>query len=158
MKYKADVVDGENAIFALHMDKKKIFVAALVIFTILLSSFSFYFYQVIFTPNFLVEQENRYLFIPTGSTFEDVQRIVYDEKIVNDPISFGMLSKFMDYDKLVKPGKYVLEANSNNITVIRKLRAGDQVPVRGYFYQCTVSGRGCRKNHCEYRIESAGFP
>lgn len=123
----------EKVLFLRHMDKKKIFIAALVISTILLSSFTFYFYQVIFTANFLVEQENRYLFIPTGSTFEDVQRIVYEEKIVNDPISFGMLSKFMDYDQLVKPGKYLLEANSNNITVIRKLRAGDQVPVRVTF-------------------------
>ena len=112
------------------MDKRNIFIIGMVVMTILMSSFFFYFYQVLYTPNFLVEQENRYLYIPTGATFEDVQRIVYDEKFVNEPISFGLLSKFMDYDELVKPGKYLIEKNSTNLTVIRKLRAGDQVPVR----------------------------
>lgn len=133
------------AIFAMTMDKRKIFVAALVISTILLSSFTFYFYQVIFTPNFLVDQENRYVLIPTGSDFSDVQRIVYDERIVNDPISFGMLSKFMDYDELVKPGRYHIEANSNNITVIRLLRSGIQAPVRITFNNARLAAEAAEK-------------
>ncbi len=96
----------------------------------MLSSFTFYFYQVIYAPNFLVEKESRYLFIPTGTSFEELQKIVYDDGFVNEPISFGMLSKFMDYDKLVKPGKYIINQNSNNLEVIRKLRSGNQEPVR----------------------------
>ncbi len=112
------------------MNKRNIFIVGVVVVTILMSSFSFYFYQVLYTPNFLVEQQNRYLYIPTGSTFEDVQKIVYDEKFVNEPISFGLLSKLMNYDELVKPGKYLIEANSTNLAVIRKLRAGVQTPVR----------------------------
>ncbi len=102
----------------------------MVISSVLMSSFGFYFYQVIYSPNFLIEKENKFLYIPTGASFEDVQRIIYDEHFVNEAISFGMLSKFMKYDKLVKPGKYLIEKNSNNISVIRKLRSGDQVPVR----------------------------
>lgn len=112
------------------MDKRKILILSIVVVTILLSSFTFYFYQVIYSPNFLVERESRFLIIPSGSTFEDVQRIIYDESYVNEPVAFGMLSKLMKYDKSVKPGKYLIEKNSNNIDVIRKLRAGDQVPVR----------------------------
>lgn len=112
------------------MDKIKIFILSVVVMTVMLSSFTFYFYQIIYSPNFLVEQENRYVYIPSGATFEDVQKIVYDEQFVNDPISFGMLAKFMKYDELVKPGKYLIVKNSTNITVIRKLRIGDQAPVR----------------------------
>lgn len=112
------------------MDKRKILVFSVVIVTILLSSFSFYFYQMVYSPNFLIEKENKYLFIPTGSSFEDVQQIIYDDKFVNDAVAFGVLAKFMKYDKLVKPGKYLIEKNSSNVEVIRKLRAGDQVPVR----------------------------
>ncbi|MCK5471383.1 MAG: endolytic transglycosylase MltG [Cyclobacteriaceae bacterium] len=112
------------------MDKRKILILSVVIITILSSSFTFYFYQVIYVSNFLVEKENRYLYIPTGATFEDVQRIIYDERFVNDAVSFGMLAKFMKYNELVKPGKYLIEKNSNNRDVIRKLRAGDQAPLR----------------------------
>lgn len=112
------------------MDKRKILILSIVVVTILLSSFTFYFYQVIYAPNFLVEQEDRYMYIPTGSTFEDVQLMIYDDRYVNDPVAFGMLSKFMKYNRSVKPGRYLIEKNSNNIDVIRKLRSGDQVPVR----------------------------
>lgn len=112
------------------MDKRKIFILSLVVATMMLSSFSFYFYQIIYSPNFLVEKESRHIYIPTGASFEDVQKIVYDERFVNDPISFGMLAKFMKYDELVKPGKYLIEKSSTNIAVIRKLRIGDQAPVR----------------------------
>jgi len=112
------------------MDKRKILILSIVIITILLSSFTFYFYQVIYSPNFLVEKESRYLYIPTGSSFSDVQKIIYDNGFVNDPVAFGILSKFMKYNKLVKPGRYLISKNANNIEVIRKLRAGEQEPVR----------------------------
>ncbi len=111
------------------MDKRKIFVAFIVIFTILLSSFSFYFYQVINSPNFLVDRPARYVHIPTGSSFGEVQDILYKGDYVNDLVAFSLLAKLMDYDKLVKPGKYLIESNMNNREVIRRLRAGEQVPV-----------------------------
>lgn len=112
------------------MDKRKIFVLIMVVVTVLLSSFTFYFYQVLYAPNFLVEKSDKYLFIPTGSDFPDVQKIVYDEGLVNNAVAFGMLAKFMKYDELVKPGKYLIKKNETNLKVIQKLRAGDQEPVR----------------------------
>ena len=112
------------------MDKRKILILSVVITTVLLSSFTFYFYQVLYAPNFLVEKESRALFIHTGANFEDVQEIVYDQEFVNDPVAFGMLAKLMKYNKLIKPGKYLIQRNSNNLEVIRMLRAGDQVPVK----------------------------
>ena len=115
---------------SLVMNKRKIFIVGVVVVTILLSSFTFYFYQVIYAPNFLVEKESKSLYIPTGATFEDVQRLIYDEGFVNDPVAFGILAKWMKYPKLVKPGKYVITSNASNVEVIRKLRVGDQVPVR----------------------------
>ena len=112
------------------MDKRKILILSIVIVTVLLSSFTFYFYQVIYAPNFLVERDSKFLYIPSGSDFEDVQRIIYNERFINDPVAFGMLAKFMKYDQQVKPGKYLINTNSSNVDVIRKLRSGDQEPVR----------------------------
>jgi UPF0755 protein len=112
---------------------------------------------VIYSPNFLVEKENRHLYIPSGASFEDVQKIIYDERFVNDPISFGMLSKFMKYNELVKPGKYLIEKNSTNITVIRKLRLGEQVPVRITFNNARLLTDVAEKLTVNLQLDSKAF-
>jgi len=111
------------------MGKRNIFIAFLVVFSVTLSSFSFYIYQVINTPNILVDQESRYFYIHTGASFKDVQNSLYSQNIVNDLVAFSFLSKLMNYDELVKPGKYLLSTNMSNLAAIRMLRAGEQVPV-----------------------------
>jgi UPF0755 protein len=139
------------------MDKRKILIAGILVFTILLSSFTFYFYQVIYAPNFLVDEESRYLYIPTGSTFEDVQKVIYDQQFVNEPVSFGMLAKFMKYDKLVKPGRYLIEKNAKNIEVIRKLRVGEQEPVRITFNNARLFSDVAAKLTVKLELDSLTF-
>jgi UPF0755 protein len=139
------------------MDKRKILIAGILVFTILLSSFTFYFYQVIYAPNFLVDKESRYLYIPTGSTFEDVQKVIYDQQFVNEPVSFGMLAKFMKYDKLVKPGRYLIEKNAKNIEVIRKLRVGEQEPVRITFNNARLFSDVAAKLTVKLELDSLTF-
>ena len=111
------------------MGKRKILVGFILVFTVTLSSFSFYFWQVVTSPNLLVDQESRYLYIPPGATFRDVQNILYDGNYVNNLVAFSFLAKLMDYDKLIKPGRYLLVPNMNNRDAIRYLRSGQQEPV-----------------------------
>lgn len=139
------------------MDKTKIIALSLVVVTVMLSSFTFYFYQVIYAPNFLVEKDSRYLFIPTGATFEDVQKMIYDDRFVNDPVSFGMLSKFMKYNKLVKPGRYLIAQNSNNLEVIRLLRVGNQKPVRITFNNARLLSDVAEKLTANIELDSGDF-
>ena len=101
-----------------------------ILFSVLLISFTFYTYQICYTPNILVGKEDRYIYIPQDATFETVQRILHEGEYVQDLISFSFLSRLMDYDKLVKPGRFILRSNMNNIQAIRFLRAGEQEPVR----------------------------
>lgn len=116
------------------MDKKKIVMgSAIVAFSMMLSSFGFYFWQMIYSPNFLVEQDPKPLMIRTGSSFKDVQNQLYDGRYLNDLVSFSFLSKMMDYDKLVKPGLYLIEPGMTNVQVIRMLRSGDQTEVNVTF-------------------------
>ncbi len=129
----------------------------MVVVTILMSSFTFYFYQVIYAPNFLVERESQYLYIPTGSSFEDVQKIVYDQRFVNDAVAFGMLSKFMKYNQLVKPGRFLIKSNSNNLEVIRKLRVGDQEPVRITFNNARLLADVASKLTMKLELDSVSF-
>lgn len=90
----------------------------------------FYGYQICYTPNILVGQDDKVLIIPNNATFKQVQDKLYEGNYVRDLISFSFLAKLMDYDDLVKPGRYVLKANMNNLTAIRFLRAGRQEPVK----------------------------
>lgn len=116
------------------MDKKKIVLGSVIVaFSMMLSSFGFYFWQMIYSPNFLVEQDPKPLMIKTGATFKDVQNQLYDGRYLNDLVSFSFLSKMMDYDQLVKPGLYLIEPGMTNVQVIRKLRAGDQAEVNVTF-------------------------
>ncbi|SMD37123.1 UPF0755 protein [Reichenbachiella faecimaris] len=107
--------------------------SAIVAFSMMLSSFGFYFWQMIYSPNFLVEQDPKPLMIRTGSTFKEVQNQLYNGRYVNDLVSFSFLSKMMDYDKLVKPGLYLIEPGMTNVQVIRMLRSGDQTEVNVTF-------------------------
>lgn len=100
---------------------------------ILVISFIFYGYQILTTPNVLVDREATTVVIPTGSEFEDVQKILYKRNIVHEPVSFGFLAKLMDYDEQVKPGLYRFEKDMSNLEAIRKLRAGEQTPVNVTF-------------------------
>ena len=111
------------------MGKRKILVAFILVFAVTLSSFSFYFWQVVTTPNILVDQESRYIYIPPGATFKDLQNLLHTENYVNDLVAFSFLARLMDYDEYIKPGRYLLEQDMSNRDAIRYLRSGQQVPV-----------------------------
>lgn len=108
--------------------KRKILVIILLVGSTLLSSFAFYSYQVVYTANLQIDKEDTYFYIPDGSDFKYVQNSLYDEKIVNDLVAFSFLAKIMDYDVAVKPGRYKIKKDMNNLEAIRMLRAGDQSP------------------------------
>lgn len=110
--------------------KKLIF---FLLFSVLLISFGYYAWQIIYTPNVLVGKEPRPLVIPKGATFKDVQAMLHKGDYTQDLISFSFLSKLMDYDEQVKPGRYLLKPNLSNVEAIRLLRAGIQEPVKVTF-------------------------
>ncbi len=121
------------------LGKKKIFVVFLVLFSILLTSFAFYAYQIIYTPNILVGKDAEYFLIDKDDTFKDVQNNLYEGNYVQDLVSFSFLARLMDYDVNVKPGLYYLESRMTNIQAIRRLRSGEQIPVAITFNNIRLS-------------------
>ncbi|MCU0384198.1 MAG: endolytic transglycosylase MltG [Cyclobacteriaceae bacterium] len=107
--------------------KKLIF---FLLFSMLLISFGFYSYQIVFTPNILVGKEDRLIVIPRDADFKTVQKLLHEGNYVQDLMSFAFLSRMMGYDKKIKPGRFVLHANMTNIQAIRTLRQAKQVPVK----------------------------
>ena len=99
----------------------------------LLITFTFYGYQILFTPNVLVGVADRLLVIAPGSTYRKVQEDLGRGRFVNDMVSFSFLARLYHYDKMVKPGRYHLKSNMTNLQAIKLLRAGVQEPVNVTF-------------------------
>lgn len=107
---------------------RKIFVIIMVVFSGLLSTFSFYIYQIFKSPNLQVGKGAISFVIPRGGTFRAVQDTLYKYDIVQDMVSFSFLAKLMNYTDAVKPGLYTIQPDMTNIVAVRLLRAGNQVP------------------------------
>lgn len=105
-----------------------------LVISVLGISFTFYAYQVVFTPNILVGKEARELIIERGATFNSIQKQLHDRGYVNDLMSFSLLARLMKYDRSIKPGRYVLTPGMSNMQAIRLLRSGNQVPVNVRFH------------------------
>lgn len=111
--------------------KRKILAYALVIVSSLVATFSFYFWQVVTSPNLNVDgKEDFVLYIHPGATYETVLDSLRSNKLIHDEISFGFLSKFMKYREAVKKGRYLIPPNSGNKEILSKLRSGNQDAVK----------------------------
>ncbi|WP_118194850.1 endolytic transglycosylase MltG [Albibacterium indicum] len=103
----------------------------LFIIGLLAGYFGYILYQRLMGPNVTSEQE--YLYIPTGSGFEDLMQNIAENKIVKDTAGFRWVAEQKEYPSHVKPGKYKLEEGMNNRTLLNMLGAGLQEPVNLQF-------------------------
>lgn len=117
------------------LEKRKKFVLVFLIAgSVLGISLTFYFYQVFFSANTLVESDQPYLLkIPSNSVYKNVVDQLYEERVINDAVSFGFVAKILGYQEAVKPGLYTIEPKMNNLQLVRMLRSGQQSPVRVTF-------------------------
>ena len=127
---------------------KTLLAGAIVFFSVLFATFSFYLYQIAQASNLQVNKEDTYLLIPTGAGFNTVMDSLKGKKIVHDELSFRFLSKLLKYQESVKPGRYRIKKNMNNREAVLMLRAGRQTPVRLTFNNVRLKeelpGRLCR--------------
>lgn len=71
-----------------------------------------------------------YLYIPTGSTFDDVVQYLCEAQIIQDCSFFRWLARQMNYPAHVYPGRYRITPDMGYVDLIRKLRSGTQDPLR----------------------------
>ena len=70
-----------------------------------------------------------YLEIPTGSTYEDVLAIMKKDTVLKSPAVFSFVAKRLDYPEKVKAGRYAISKGSSILSIVLKLRNGQQDPV-----------------------------
>ena len=110
------------------MSKKKILIP-LIVFSTLLSTTSVYTYQMLFSPNFLINHPDKMIIIDDDTDFKELTNQLIEDTLLNDVISFSFLSKLMKYSENIKEGAYKVKMNMSNYDLISMLRAGDQTPI-----------------------------
>lgn len=98
------------------MNKKKIFIAL----TVVAVAVAGYLYMNLFASNTKFDKEEQYVFVPTGSTYEDVQKII--EPYVKDVNGFKMVAKLRSYDQNVFPGRFLFKKGTGSLGLVSALR------------------------------------
>lgn len=112
------------------MSNKKIKIAILL-FALISAMFSYYAWQIVKTPNFNVKEGEKFeLLIPKNATFQTMMDSLDKYKVVNDQLSFKFLAKLVGVQAKVRPGRYVINSESGNWELLRKVRNGRQDAIK----------------------------
>ena len=113
---------------------KKIIWILVVIILIVGGAVAIFGYRTIFTPNVdLKEKDVAYLYIPSGSYYNDVLEILERNDWIVDMQTFEVVAKKKNYPSKVKAGRYLIENKMNNNEIVNLLRSGQQEPVKVTF-------------------------
>lgn len=112
------------------MKSRQLIAGVIIFFSFLLATFSYYFYQVVKTPNLQVDKEDRFLYIPTGANYQTVVDSLKKNDMLRDELSFSFLAKMIGYQDEVHPGKYLITKNMGNKDALWMLRSARQTPVK----------------------------
>ncbi len=72
--------------------------------------------------------EKKFFYIPTGSTYEDVKRDLYEQEIIAGTTWFNWTAKMIGYTN-AKPGRYEIKKGMSLVNLVRMLKNGRQSPV-----------------------------
>ena len=83
--------------------------------------FAYYVYQAVFSPNTNFETETTTIYIPSGTTFPELRKIIYP--LIKNPSSFDKIADKKGYTNKVKAGRYILKKGLNNNELVDLLRS-----------------------------------
>jgi len=111
------------------MNKKKILLLSLFIFLFLAGTVSLFFaYKVVFSNN-ISQHHPDYLYIKTGSTYNQVLDLLVEKKVIQNIKTFQWVSKWKKYPQRVKSGRYAIKSTMSNNELVNTLRSGNQAAV-----------------------------
>lgn len=99
--------------------------------SLLIVAAGFYFYQSFYKKPVVTSQlEDPFLYIPTGSTYEEVKGILKQKGLQLNELTFDKTADYMNYIKNpMRSGRYKIEEGWTMVELIRHLRSGKQAPV-----------------------------
>lgn len=96
---------------------------------ILLFLFGFTLFKV-FGPNTGRLTKGEFLYVHTGSDYEQLKQSLSEGAFISDMWSFDLMARQLSLPSRVHPGKYKISAGMSNFKIIRMLRSGRQTPVK----------------------------
>ena len=107
------------------MSLKKIITIAAVVLITLLMIYGFVLLNQIFSANTKFEDKEVYVYVPTDSKYEDVQKILapYVEKMDR----FDLVANKRGYDDNVIPGRFLLTKGMNSYALVKTMRLNSAV-------------------------------
>ncbi len=84
-------------------------------------------YFTVFASNV---QQTTYFYIPTGSSYQQVKKMLKNDTIVSNLNTFDRVAQRKNYPNRVMPGRYLLIEGMSNNALVNLLRSGEQAPVR----------------------------
>jgi len=99
-------------------------------------------YRVLFAPN-VNTNKNITVKIPTGSSYEEVIKILRERHVLKDEFTFHLVAKWKDYPDKIKSGNYLFTKGMNNREIVNMLRLGWQQPVKLVVYNIRTKEEFC---------------
>ena len=90
------------------------------------------FYIIFFKPNVTIKHGKKYLYVPTGSNFEQLLDTLAVNGVLHSQKTFIIAARVKRFHR-PRPGRYRIMPNMNNNELINMFRAGLQSPVRVTF-------------------------
>lgn len=106
------------------MNSKKLFLLILGLLLVLGSVLGISLYSKIFKGNTV---EEGYLYIPTGSNFDEVENLI--RPFLKRVKPFVLVAEKLNYPEAVKPGKFKIAKGMSNFELVKMLRSGNQTMV-----------------------------
>jgi UPF0755 protein len=111
---------------------KKLRILMLTAATIIVAG-AFAGWWLILKPSVIVRGEKAVIFIPEGADFGKVLDSLNSHMDIKYPRIFSWVAGMKNYPAHIKAGKYAFERDMSPLSMINRLRSGDQTPVRVTF-------------------------
>jgi UPF0755 protein len=108
--------------------KKKLFIFSAAGFVVLIILFIIY--KNLFGTVIITDKLNQIIYIPTGSSYEQVMDTLKSNLIIKNIKVLDWLAKKKKYPELIRPGRYVIDKSFTYNNLINLLRSGKQTPVK----------------------------
>ncbi len=108
--------------------RRIIYILLILLVVVAIKGFSLY--HKAFAPNIYTKnKQDVTLFIPSGSSYEDVLKSMDEKKLIKNSNSFHWVATKKNYPNHINPGRYKIENRMSNNEIINMLRSGRQDPV-----------------------------
>jgi UPF0755 protein len=113
---------------------KSVWLTTLALILMMIFAASLKIYEDVFASNMnLNDNEKGYVFIYTNKSFEQNMQLLEQSDLLKNAQAFRRLIKLTGYTDFVKPGRYEVTNQMNNLALLRLIVSGRQTPINVVF-------------------------